>query len=869
MHDFEDEAESLHPFPTASSGERREADLFLADLLGVPPPRRKVAIAPRVPSRQDESALRDARNRVRGGSGLGEALPTAVPAGTWRTVALPLSVTPAAHLQPGDVVVQRALGDARRARLRVLGDDIEAPDLYGPDGRVRPDVLVIRAETLAGLDAPATEDELPPGFLRWTPGRRAELFPMRPEKSLGGRAFMETIKGEPLPGSAARLKRDEAIAAELIAGNMPDELLTWVGVELSVTRNNQTIRGTVYVLPDYLCVGHGGDYIHVPLNPITAQQVADAFGAMLPTSRICHALYLKADSNHQLGAIVHDYYLPDAQRQKALKRWGQASTPAYTKHSEELQERMKARGIRLGELVAGHKKDVILCQRLHSLTNRMAFHGFYDEQGYPFEPCHETPDGRVNPNCAKDSPTVARPDHDRSFSDYAQGVRLVHPIMIYDGKPMPLAEVLVDSERSYLVSFEGPIKPPRIPGVPARPSNAAQAKSGQAESVGGGVAREDADAPAMEATDTSPVLTIDPAPGLGTAKTTAPIATVSPQRQVNELVDRELILFTQARAVAAWLERNPTATFDQLVADKALLAQLDCSKDKALLQKLRPFPKGELPERRGQLFTTNAVLDGLVKAPANAGALWPILDVLSYYGVARYVPDPANPFGTPSVAAIPAPGGTGLSRARFDTETAAVETFARKLKQEIAGGSLAHHLVEGESIPKEWSAAPSTALELARPVIALLRRVRDINPRWKVGTYGRHFWNDFSADIFLVTSKNAQGFYAQDAVREFFRALNAACEQDTAPGKFAWKGIYNDTEVALEMHKLYGTGRVLYGVDGHGPGPRMHIHLDLRPLTVPCDAKTGFWLEGPRLVLSPPPARTSVSAPSPTLPAPT
>jgi hypothetical protein len=32
----------------------------------------------------------------------------------------------------------------------------------------------------------------------------------------------------------------------------------------------------------------------------------------------------------------------------------------------------------------------------------------------------------------------------------------------------------------------------------------------------------------------------------------------------------------------------------------------------------------------------------------------------------------------------------------------------------------------------------------------------------------------------------------------------------------------------------------------------MHVHLDIRPLTVPFDATTGFWIKNGRVVLNPP-----------------
>jgi hypothetical protein len=100
--------------------------------------------------------------------------------------------------------------------------------------------------------------------------------------------------------------------------------------------------------------------------------------------------------------------------------------------------------------------------------------------------------------------------------------------------------------------------------------------------------------------------------------------------------------------------------------------------------------------------------------------------------------------------------------------------------------------------------------------------------------------------------RSGDGFWDRDKMREFFKALNAACDDDAAPGRFAWKAIYNDEALAQEMNGLYGAGRVLFGVDGHGPGPRMHVHLDVRPLRVPFDASTGFWIKRGRVVLQPP-----------------
>lgn len=373
---------------------------------------------------------------------------------------------------------------------------------------------------------------------------------------------------------------------------------------------------------------------------------------------------------------------------------------------------------------------------------------------------------------------------------------------------------------------------------------------------------EDAEAPSpIQPTGPASGVTIEVASGLGTSRTVAPIATLSPQRQMNEVLDRELILFAKARIVAEWINRNLSATFEQAFNDAALRARLDVSKDKVLLDKLRPFPQQKVPLRRDQLFTTDAVLKTLLKAPTDIAGLWPIVDLLHHYGVVLLPPDAQKPFGRPSVMASITRVEAQLDRARFDNETAAVETHAVKFKKAVANKSILHHAIEPEAIPAEWSAGKKDqTLQVAKPVVALLRRLRELNQTWRAGTYPGHWWNDFSVDIFVAAGLETSGFWKRDSMRAFFRALNTACEQDTPPGRLAWKGLYNDEGLAREMDGLYGAGRVLSGVEGHGPGPRMHVHLDVRPLTVPFDATTGFWLDGSRVVLAPPPPRAAVSA---------
>ena len=48
-------------------------------------------------------------------------------------------------------------------------------------------------------------------------------------------------------------------------------------------------------MPDYLAIGSNEDYCRIPMNPHTAQGLADAFGASLITAKISDQIYDQAE----------------------------------------------------------------------------------------------------------------------------------------------------------------------------------------------------------------------------------------------------------------------------------------------------------------------------------------------------------------------------------------------------------------------------------------------------------------------------------------------------------------------------------------------------------------------------------------------
>lgn len=155
------------------SSEREAADLFFADLFGVRRGRtrasrasssRRVAVAapPRPPGAKwdrpdlifDNYVHRSAEDAE---AALGEAADEG-----WTVAAPPLSETPIESLRPGDVVIQRAMGDGRLATVNAV-NDVDARTLYGPGGLIRSDTMVLRhADDRVGFEpaSPVTAVDL-------------------------------------------------------------------------------------------------------------------------------------------------------------------------------------------------------------------------------------------------------------------------------------------------------------------------------------------------------------------------------------------------------------------------------------------------------------------------------------------------------------------------------------------------------------------------------------------------------------------------------------------------------------------------------------------------------------------------------------
>ncbi|WP_164736504.1 hypothetical protein [Pararhodobacter zhoushanensis] len=219
-------------------------------------------------------------------------------------------------------------------------------------------------------------------------------------------------------------ERDNAVISEVLAGNIPDFLRDLVPVTFNGTgASGQPTRVTICVTPDYLAVGSDSDFVRVPLGLPAAMRVAERFDMVLPTTRMVDAIYQQA-AIHLSPAPME----PNGQM---------ASTNYFLRHNATVEGQRRQAGGHLGQLVSGHKKDLVLTNRLQSHPGRVAIYGWHRRNGQAIQPLS----------------TV----HGAQYADYSHGIRLVARRAYVNGRAVDLRDLLSDSRLAGLVSAEGTI----------------------------------------------------------------------------------------------------------------------------------------------------------------------------------------------------------------------------------------------------------------------------------------------------------------------------------------------------------------------------------------------------------------------------
>lgn len=246
-------------------------------------------------------------------------------------------------------------------------------------------------------------------------------IPVRSENAMTGSAFAHAT--EKLTGP----ERQKAALAEIERGNIPEFLRTLKLVRMDGrTASEKESSVIIWVMPDYLAIGSNEDFLRIPLTMPSATAVANEFGFSLPTRKMVDAIYAQADHR----------FRPIPMKPGLLMR----SSDYYLRHQQMIEKQRVGRS--LGELVAGHKKDIVLTTRLRDNLGRIAIYGWQQPDGKPIQPLS----------------TV----HDQRYADYSHGVRLVWGTVWIDGEPRSLYDTLKDPELAPLLTYESLFKIPRV-----------------------------------------------------------------------------------------------------------------------------------------------------------------------------------------------------------------------------------------------------------------------------------------------------------------------------------------------------------------------------------------------------------------------
>ena len=240
---------------------------------------------------------------------------------------------------------------------------------------------------------------------------------MQSTGTMTGSQFLQQTAG--MSGSA----RESAILAAVRAGHVPSFLSSFVAVSLQW----QGHSATVHVSPDYVSIGTDDDYVRMPMSAPTAQAVADLYNCTLPRPKLVDAIWQNAHIK------LAPRPLPPTS-QMTSNEW-------YRRSNEAINEQLANQP--LGRLIAGHKKDVVLTERLLTNRNKVAIYGWH----------------RTNGNPIQSLTTV----HGKDYADYSHGVRLIANTMVVDGQSMSVNDVLQNPSLCGLLTRESNIRVLRYP----------------------------------------------------------------------------------------------------------------------------------------------------------------------------------------------------------------------------------------------------------------------------------------------------------------------------------------------------------------------------------------------------------------------
>lgn len=298
--------------------------------------------------------------------------------------------------------------------------------VYKPHAAPVPEVPAGRDRSYPAADGSDNES----GRFDRRAGDRLGFPERRPGWHPTGSEFMRDVLGASGPRSIGLTgpERERAILAQVEAGNIPEFLRQPKTVVVEDGRGN---RAELKVMPDYLAIGTDDDFVRVPVTPLLAKALADKYGMALPTKKVVDAVYEQAAVRLAARGLVMN-----ASDQSYMQGNG-----FYMQHDRLIDRDLGAAPH--DQLVAGHKKDIIISRFAEMNPSRLDFYGFFAGSGRPIQGAH----GGA---------------HENTYVDYSHGVRFLSQEVIVNGRPMSYADVLADPRLCWILSDDGAVNSDRV-----------------------------------------------------------------------------------------------------------------------------------------------------------------------------------------------------------------------------------------------------------------------------------------------------------------------------------------------------------------------------------------------------------------------
>jgi len=240
------------------------------------------------------------------------------------------------------------------------------------------------------------------------------LIPDRDINCVGGKQFItDNINDN-------GQNREDNIIKEALKGNIPSFLRNFVSI--SIVENTDNI--TYLVMPDVFSIGSDDDFVRMPMNPLTAKKICDKYNCILPTKKMCDQIWKAATIKIEPQPKGPPYDM------------SMLASQTYLDHNNKIEKQLI--GKPRGELVSGHKKDVIFDKILLTKKDNVVIYGWFHLNGTPIQ-----------------GPLPNSSSHNVHYRDYSHGIRLIAQDVIVNGQVKNIYDVLNDPSLCHLISHEG------------------------------------------------------------------------------------------------------------------------------------------------------------------------------------------------------------------------------------------------------------------------------------------------------------------------------------------------------------------------------------------------------------------------------